>query len=37
MTGTILVLLYINDLPLHIVAAKLVLLDDVNFFVTDRD
>jgi len=36
--GTILFLLYTNDLPLNILGAKLVLLDDdINLLVTDRD
>jgi len=38
-TGTILFSLYTNDLPLNILVAKLVLLDDdyVNLLVTDKD
>jgi len=38
-TGTIFFSLYTNDLPLNILGAKLVLLDDddVNLLVTDRD
>ena len=37
-TGTILFLLYINNLPLNILGAKLVLLDnDVSLLVTDRN
>jgi hypothetical protein len=37
-TGTMLLLLYINDLPLNILGAKVVLLDDdINLLVTDRD
>jgi hypothetical protein len=37
-TRTILFLLYINELPLNILGAKLVLLDDdINLLVNDRD